>query len=241
VLCLLAVLLFVRTTAWSDEVSLARFNVINHPQSPRANFFYANALFKRFQQAQVLGLDEEEQRALAVTSRGYFEKMRSMDERNFPALVMLYQLDTLYFPGLAQKNDWLGAMTELAKTRRLQSSDRTALGALVNFSLTPAAEPGRDRVEDLLALLVARYPYRIDIVGFQYRFVMATAPAQKATLLPLLERAEQMNATSPHASASLAQYYGSDDLANTYEAIREWMRRDHLRRDLPVVRALFDQ
>ena len=241
VLCLLAVLLFVRTTAWSDEVSLARFNVINHPQSPRANFFYANVLFKRFQQSQELGLDEEEQRALAVTARGYFEKMRIMDERNFPALVMLYQLDTLYFPGLAQKNNWLGTMIELAKTRRLQSSDRTALGALVNFSLTPAAEPDRDQVADLLALLVARYPYKMSVVGLQYRFVMATAPAQKATLLPLLERAAQKNATSPQVSPYLVQYYSSDDVANTYEAVREWLRRDHLRRDLPVVRALFDQ
>ena len=241
VLCLLAVLLFVRTTAWSDEVSLARFNVINHPHSPRANFFYANSLFKRFQQAQAFGLDEEEQRALAVTSRGYFEKMRNMDERNFPALVMLYQLDTLYFPGLAQKNNWLGTMTELAKTQRLQSSDRTALGALVNFSLTPAAEPDRDQVAELLALLVARYPYNLSIVGLQYRFVMATAPAQKATLLPLLERAAQKNTASPHVSAYLVQYYGGDDVANTYEAVRGWLRRDQLRRDLPVVRALFDQ
>ncbi|MBK6509155.1 MAG: hypothetical protein IPG06_06580 [Haliea sp.] len=48
---LLLVLLLIRTNAWTDELSLARFNVINHPQSPRANFFYGNALFKRFQQS----------------------------------------------------------------------------------------------------------------------------------------------------------------------------------------------
>ncbi|MCB1690222.1 MAG: hypothetical protein KDI33_17120 [Halioglobus sp.] len=241
VLCLLAVLLSVRTSAWSDELSLARFNVVNHPQSARANFFYANALFKRFQQAETLGLDKEEQRALAVTSRGFFETMRAMDERSFPALVMLYQLDTLYFPGLAQENNWLAVMTELAKTRRLQSADRTALGALVDFSLTPAAAPERDRVADLLQLLVARYPGKTDIVGLQSRFVMATAPEEKATLLPLLERSAQLNASSPNASAALAAYYGSDDLANTYEAVRESMQRDHLRRNLPTVKALFEQ
>jgi hypothetical protein len=241
VFCLLVALLLVRTIAWSDEVSLARFNVINHPESPRANFFYANVLFKRFQQAQVLGLDEDEQRALAVASRSYFEKMRSLDERSFPALVMLYQLDTLYFPGLVQKNDWLGTMTELAKTRRLQSSDRTALGALISFSTTPVAKPERDRVEALLELLIARYPHRTDFVGFQYRYIMATAPDQKSTVLPLLISAEQHNTNSPRASAYLVQYYGSDDMASTYEAIREWMRRDYLRRELPVVRALFDR
>ncbi|CAA0109748.1 Uncharacterised protein [Halioglobus japonicus] len=241
VLCLLVALLFVRTTAWSDEESLARYNVINHPQSPRANFFYANVLFKRFQRAQALGLDADQQRALAVTSRGYFERMRSLDERNFSALVMLYQLDTLYFPALAQENDWLGVMTELAKTRRLQSSDRTALGALVNFSLKPAMKPERDRVAALLDLLVERYPHKANIVGFQYRFIMATAPAQKASLFPLLLRAQARNTDSPRMSAYLVQYHGTDDSASTYEALREWMRRDPLRRELPVLRALFDQ
>ncbi len=241
VLCVLAALLLVRTTAWSDEVSLARFNVINHPQSPRANFFYGNALFKRFLQAEALDLDEEETRALAVAARGYFEKMREMDENSFSALVMLYQLDTLYFPGLGEENDWLDAMMQSAKVRRLQSSDHTALGALVDFSQAPAAAQGRDRVGSLLTLLASRYPGHIDLVSLKQRFVMATTPAQKPTLLPLLERAQQMNPANPHASTALVQYYGSGDLANSYEAIREWMRRDHLRRDLPVLRAMFEQ
>jgi hypothetical protein len=237
----LVVLLAIRTNAWTDELSLARFNVINHPQSPRANFFYGNALFKRFQQSRELNLDADEQRALAVTSRRYFDNMRMMDERNFPALVMLYQLDTLYFPGLAQKNDWLGVMAELAQTRRLQSSDRTALAALVDFSLTPPGEAERARVGALLTQLVARYPKRIDIVGLQYRFVMATAPEQKDTLFPMLERAAELNKDSPQAAVLLANYYGNDDLGSTYDQLLEWQRRDQLRRELPVVRALFEQ
>jgi len=241
ILGVLVVLLLVRTNAWSDETSLARFNVINHPQSPRANFFYANALFKRFSQSRELALDEEEQRALAVTSRGYFEAMHTLDERNFPAMVMLYQLDTLYFPGLAEENDWLGALMERAKTRRLQSSDRTALGALVEFSLTPPAAPDRTRMAELLTQLIERYPHRMEIVGLQYQFVMATAAAQKSTLLPLLVTAAQGNPGSPQAMVYLAQYYGNEDPASTYEAVREWMRRDPLRRELPVVKALFQQ
>ena len=240
ILGILVALLLVRTNAWSDETQLARFNVINHPLSARANFFYGNALFKRFQQSRELGLDEEEQRALAVTSRGYFERMHVLDERNFSALVMLYQLDTQYFPGLAQENDWLETMLILAQTRRLQSSDRTALAALVEFSLTPVAVEGRNRVGRLLQQLVARYPHRLDIVALQYRFVMATAPGEKDAVLPLLERVAQKNPDNPYALAYLTQYYGSDDLANTYEAIREWMRRDQLRRELPVVRAMFE-
>ncbi|MBK6509156.1 MAG: hypothetical protein IPG06_06585 [Haliea sp.] len=154
---------------------------------------------------------------------------------------MLYQLDTLYFPGLAQKNDWLGVMAELAQTRRLQSSDRTALAALVDFSLAPQREAERARVGELLARLVERYPHRIDLVGLQYRFVMATAPEQKDTLLPTLQRAAARNADSPQAAVLLANYYGNADLGNTYDQLLEWQRRDQLRRELPVVRALFEQ
>jgi hypothetical protein len=241
ILSLLVALLLVRTMAWTDETSLARFNVINHPQSPRANFFYANALFKRFIQSNELGLDEEEQRALAVTSRTYFEKMRHLDERNFSALVMLYQLDTLYFPNLARENDWLGAMEELAKTRRLQSSDRTALGALVAFSLTPAGAVERDRVGQLLTHLVQRYPHRMDIVRLRYDFVRATLPTQKSTLLPLLQSVAQSNPDKPQAAAYLALYHRDQDLDDTYEAVREWLRRDPSRRELLVIKSLFEQ
>ncbi len=59
--------------------------------------------------------------------------MQALDERSFAALVMLYQLDTLYFPGLAHENDWLARLEELVTAKRLHASDRTAMGALVNL------------------------------------------------------------------------------------------------------------
>jgi len=240
ILAILLVLLMVRTIAWRDEMTLARFEVINHPQSPRANFFYANALFKRLEQAPALGLEEEERRALAVTSRHYFERMHSLNARDFAALVMLYQLDTLYFPGLAQQNDWLGMMEELAKTRRLQSSDRTALAALVGFSTLPAGESNRARVGALLEYLIERNPRRMDLLAAKYRLLKGAGDVQREALLPSLEHAAQLNPNSRQAAAYLAQYHGTDDLASTYEAIREWLRRDPHRRELSVIREIFD-
>jgi protein O-mannosyl-transferase len=241
VLGLLAALLFIRTSAWSDELSLARYNVVNHPQSARANFFYATALFKRFSEAQELGLDEEEKRALAVTARRYFEKMHAIDEQAFAATVMLYQLDTLYFPGLAQQNDWLAMIGNSAKTHRLQSSDFTALNALVEFSLKPQVGAEQEAVGALLQQLVARHPGNMTLLGLQYRYVIATQPEQRASLLPLLQGANELNPNSRQAAALLAQYHGSDDLAATYEAIRDLMKRDQLRRELPVVLKIFKQ
>jgi hypothetical protein len=241
VVVLLVALLALRAQAWRDEVSLARFEVVNHPQSARANFLYANALYRRFQRAEALGLDEEEQRALAVTSRQYFERMHRLNEREFAALVMLHQLDTLYFPGLVEDSDWLGVMAKLAETRRLQSSDRTALGALVEFSLTPAGASTRPRVEALVEQLMLRYPTRLDLVGMKYRIAIAEGKANEAELLPVLERAARLNPGSRHAAAYLAQYHDARDVDATYAALREWLRRDVERRELHVIKRIFDK
>lgn len=240
VLAVLLVLLVVRANAWRDELTLARFEVVNHPQSARANFMYANALYKRLRESQALGLDEQEQRTLAVASRRYFERMHALNEREFAALVMLYQLDSQYFPGLAEKNNWLGVMEELAVTRRLQSSDRTALASLVEFSLTPAGAPGRERVGKLLDQLGERFPGSLDIFGIRYEFATAGDAARKADFKDELDRIIQLNPDDQRSAAFLAEYHGTDDLDATYQALLEWMKRDPYRRELPVIREIFD-
>ena len=239
ILVVLCVLLAVRTSVWRDELTLARFEVINHPQSARANFLYGNALYKRFAQSRTLGLGEEEERALAVAARSYFERMHTLADEEFAALVMLYQLDTSYFPRLATENDWLGVMQERAKTRRLSSSDRTALGALVEYALTPAGEADRDKVESVLLEFCQRYPANLHLFAMRYKIVTAGGDSRKAELLPVLQSAAELNPGNPQAPAYLAQYYGAGDLGTTYEAIREWMKRDSDRRELPQIREIF--
>jgi hypothetical protein len=238
---ILATLLFVRTHAWSDEMTLARFNVVNHPNSARANFFYANALFKRFELSRELDLPEDEQRALAVTSRRYFERMYALDDQAFAALVMLYQLDVLYFPGLAEKNDWLGVMERVIASQRLTSSDITALGALAKISSTPLGESGRAQVEKLLDDLIERYPSRIALLAFriQMRSIDGSIEGVEAKRwLAMVERAVQMNPGSREPLPYLVHLHGNADLASTYEAILEWIRRDPLRRDLRHLRRI---
>jgi hypothetical protein len=238
---ILATLLFVRTHAWSDEMTLARFNVVNHPNSARANFFYANALFKRFELSRELDLPEDEQRALAVTSRRYFERMYALDDQAFAALVMLYQLDVLYFPGLAEKNDWLDVMEGVIASQRLTSSDITALGALAKISSTPLGESGRAQVEKLLDDLIERYPSRIALLAFriQMRSIDGSIEGVEAKRwLAMVERAVQMNPGSREPLPYLVHLHGNADLASTYEAILEWIRRDPLRRDLRHLRRI---
>ncbi len=240
ILMVLTLLLVVRTHAWKDEVTLARFNVINHPESPRANFFYANALYMRFEQARALGLPEEEERALAVTARRYYQGMYSRDARDFAALVMLYRLDKGHFPALAEQNDWLGVMEKLAQTRRMQSSDYTALGALIAFVIRAGNESERQRVGLMVDQLSERYPASMDLLGYRYRLVRAADNTGEEVLLASLERAAVISPDSSQAMAYLAQYHSQDDTAATYEAIREWLRRDKHRRELAVIREIFD-
>ena len=234
----LAVLLGIRASIWSDEITLAKFNVVNHPASPRANFFYANALFKRYEQAGALGLSEEEQRELAIMSRHYFSRMHEIDERDFAALVMLYQLDTQYFPGLLKENDWLGKMEVLATTRRLQSSDRTALGALVDFSVGAAGEQGRVRVGYMMDQIIERYPTRTDMVILRYKLMAVQSDADQ--MRAVLERAAQANPESIGIYPYLVQHNGGDNTASTYETIGVWMQHDSTRRELSTIRRIFE-
>ena len=141
---------------------------------------------------------------------------------------------------LFEKNDWLGAMSELAKTRRLQSSDRTALSALADFSLTPAGEPQRDRVGQLLDQLSQRFPKNIDVFGIRYEFEAAAGPERRAALNADVLRIAQLNPRNQQAAAYVAEYHGTEDLDVTYQALLDWMQRDPYRRELPVIRGIFD-
>jgi hypothetical protein len=238
-LVVLLALLAVRTSIWRDELGLARFNVVNHPSSPRANFFYGNALYKRFAHAAELGLTTQEEQALAVASRQYFERMYQIDPRDFAALVMLYQLDTGYFPGLAVENDWLGKMEILAATRRIQSSDRAALGALTRFALRSADEGARDRVGEMLRVVQKRYPSGTGLLALRYQYLKTQGPAGEEELRQLLERTLLSVKDKPQIAAFLVQLNGRENLDETYEAIREWMKRDTLRRELSLISRIF--
>ena len=75
VVSVLSLLLFIRVNTWSDELTLSRTNVAQHPASARSNFFYANALLRRYEGRHQLGLSEQEGIDTLVLSRHYFERM----------------------------------------------------------------------------------------------------------------------------------------------------------------------
>ena len=239
VLGVLTLQLFLRTQVWSDEFILARANAMNHPDSPRANFYYGNVLHARFGQARALGLDEDEQLLLAVNARIHFDRMHTLAPVAFPALVMLYQLDTLYFPKLALDNDWLKKIEDLSSVKRLHASDRDALAALVAFSVSPMAEADRARIGGIIDEVVARYPGRPQLVKLKYLMMAREPDISRETLRQYLHEAAARQGNRS-LYALLLQNHGAEDMDLTYSLIGDWMQQDSRRRELPLVRRLFE-
>lgn len=242
--CVLALSLLLGTRAymWRDEISLARFNVVNHPDSPRANFYYANALYSRFLNAEREGLPETDRAALAVSARQYYLNMHALDERDIAPLVMLYQLDSRHFPALAQQRNWLSSIEALADSRRLQRSDTTALGALVKHVL---AQGGADRrrVDGLLTKLRERAPGNLGLVALHFR-LMKGQVARRAELAAMLEDYLARKPNSRKAAAYLAQFYGSEaagqNIPATYEALALWLANDRDWQEISTILAVFE-
>ena len=149
-----------RASLWSNEITLARHNVLSHPDSPRANFFYANAIYKAFGQADTLDLSDKERGAYLVTAREYYLRMYKLNPRDFAPIVMLHQIENNYFSEMPDRKDWLGTLETLAATRIVQSSDRTALRALVEYSKGPVSEKEKARILAVIEILLGRYPYQ---------------------------------------------------------------------------------
>ena len=234
---LLAGLLLLRAQAWGTSDTLAKFNVMNHPESARANFYYGLSLMEQFARVKAKGDDLEREQLLAVATREHFLKMHALDGRDFAGIIMLYQFDTIHFPRLAAENDWLGRLEALASTRRLQSSDRTALGALVDFVRSTPDPAVKGRVLALVERLSDRYPWDAQLVGHVYVLQLELGRPRQ-DVLARLERALATNSRSLLAPAHLVGYHAREDTLATYEALQVWWRRDGLRRELPVIKEL---
>ncbi len=155
---ILCLLLFIRVHAWSDELTLSRTNLAQHPESSRSNYFYANALLRHYRRGDERGLTEQEKSEALLLSRHYFERMYQTNNRDVAALVMLFYLDTAYFPQLRDQVDWLAQLDELLATRRLQASDWNALEVLFELLGEGDAVASEERVVALLDQLSERYP-----------------------------------------------------------------------------------
>lgn len=238
-LIVLALLLLVRVYTWSDELTLSRTNLIQHPDSSRSNYFYANALLRQYRRAEQFGLSEEEKSEYLLLSRHHFERMYQANPRDVAALVLLFYLDSYYFTDLQQQVDWLGLLESLMQDRALQPSDWNALSTLFEIFASDPELVGDDRVMGLLDRLAQRYPRSVHVMRYRYQYLSARG-APPAKLVPLLHRAQQL---APQASwvyyALLREYDRDQDVAGMYEYAGRWLQHDRLRRHVQEIKSLF--
>lgn len=240
VLTILSLLLFIRVHAWSDELTLSRTNLAQHPESSRSNYFYANALLRHYRRGDERGLTEKERSEALLLSRHYFERMYQTNNRDVAALVMLFYLDTAYFPQLRDQVDWLAQLDELLATRRLQASDWNALEVLFELLGEGDGVASQERVVALLDQLSERYPRAERVLRYRYQYLRAVDAGPEA-LLPLLEQAQ---AESPGASwvypALLTEQARGQEVAAMYETARRWLESDPRRYRVNQIKSLFE-
>jgi hypothetical protein len=239
-LVILLALLAIRAQTWSDATLLARVNVENHPLSPRSHFFYGHALFQRHQRREELQLDE--QKELVVASRYYFEQMHEIDGRDVAPIVMLYQIDSVFFPGMPDKVDWLQKLSQLLLSRRLQASDYTAFLGLIDYFSHHPSSPDQSRFVGMIDALIMRYPGSAELLIFKYKLLASADRASPEALFGLLARAQEINPgyleIYPY---QMIEKNKSADWAAIYEAAGDWMQQDPSRRQLPAIRKVFNK
>lgn len=238
-LAVLGLLLFIRVQTWSDELTLSRVNVAQHPQSSRSNYFYANALLREYRRADRRGLSERERADTLLLSRHYFERMYQTNNRDVAALVMLFYLDSYYFTELQGQVDWLQQLDELLATRTLQASDWNALALLFELVDSDPHGANKGQMLGLLDRLSERYPEAVQVQRYRYQYLSARGAAA-AQLLPLLH---QLQRQAPWYDwvyyALLRQQAHEQDVAGMYESARLWLQHDPRRYSLGQIKSLF--
>ncbi|MEH6580431.1 MAG: hypothetical protein V7754_00750 [Halioglobus sp.] len=239
ILCVFLVLLAIRCMVWSDAFLMARTNVINHPDSPRANYFYAEALQDKHKQGAEEGLSEGEIKALVVAMRQQFFRVHELAPTDTSALVSLYYTDAQYFPDLGKQLDWFSVLERALRARVLQASDFVSLSVLVDCVGNGGCQALGSRVESLLDDLIVKYPREERLYLVKYDFlVFSGAPVQQR--IALLEKASVLSPEHASLQYLLVLENGkNDDIAGMYEVARQWLAHDGRRWDLPLIKRLF--
>lgn len=241
ILCILGGLLWLRVDVWSVERRLMESNVKNHPASSRSNYFYADALLREFREATRLGAAEKEVKDLVLTSRYYFSRMYETNPRDVAALVMLYSIDSRFFPRLSVEEDWLGKLHALLQTRVLQPSDYNAIDALIDCVTSSACVGEPSSLTGIIETLRLRYPDSLTVLSFEYKLLVHTgAPVSELELL-----IDQALSKAPgnrfYLYQRLVLQNKKNDFGAMYESARLWLYHDKKRQSVLTLRSLFSE
>jgi protein O-mannosyl-transferase len=238
-LLLLSATLTARAYSWGDELRLARDNLARHPESARSNYFYADALIRKYARRDSEGLSEREANEHLVRGRHYLELMHQVKPNDFGALTMLYYLDSTFFPELDMHSVWLARILGAVDGHVFSSSDRNALAVLFGCIGNAECSAAEADVRLLFEKLGDHYDNEADLFSFEYNYLKKSgADTQQMRLL--LEDAIERWPTRFEFYPELIQVYAQlDDVAAMYAAMAQWMRYDYSRRQLSIQKAMF--
>ena len=216
-------------------------NVENHPRSARSHYFLAESLLNEYQLKHASGETGEEVNQYLLLARNEFELMHRESPRDMAALIMLIYLDQHRFPSLQQYNDWFLILEEVALMRRLQASDYTALGVLVDCFIERYCTLPADRLLSLLDTLEHRYPSNARLALLRYRYLKSLDEPYEVRL-GLLEATRLSMPYEATTYAYLIQEYAQTrDIDAVFATTMLWLMHDPDRRHLTQIRRMFDQ
>ncbi len=232
----LLVLLSIRSITWSNDISLSRADVENHPASARSHYFHADAMLKRAHKTAAADANDPRASELLILARHNFERMYLADKRDVAALVILFYLDSVYFSKLQEQVNWLDELEPLLKVRVLQSSDLSSLAVFFDCLTTGSCVAPESRVLGILDTLIQRYPDSVNFLIYKDKYLDAKG-VSNSQLIPLVEDALARNPRSISLYPLLVgEYARLGSKASVSEALRKWLYYDNGREDIARIK-----
>ncbi|MFT7289171.1 MAG: hypothetical protein ACI87W_003300, partial [Halieaceae bacterium] len=235
-LLMFALVLGLRSLNWSSEWLLASASYARHPDSPRSAHFYANTLMKEH---SAVGERESGRANMLALARHEFEVLHQRNPADLSALVMLYTLDSRYFPEVADPDRWFAGIERSVASSKMLATEYAAMRVLLACVEAAACRVDESRLRRLVELFYERYPYKSAAAELQLgRLESAQAPAE--------ERVALINAALERSQGGLglryqlvAAYLEQRDFVSAHGVIVELLAGDPLYRQLAGIDGLF--
>jgi hypothetical protein len=232
----LAGLLHVRVTTWSDELHFSGTDVFNHPESANSHYTHANVMFGRAADLGEQDPNDPQVEVLLGGARHHYEMSHSLDPQDVATLVMLYQMDSAYYPHLGLRDLWLEKLDAVLETRSLRPTDIVALGKLMRCFGSGACQAEAEVVPELLDTLYRRFPGSARIALLEHRYQVDSGVELTRRVAFLESLLVQRPDNTLIRRALQGEYVAQGDGGRMIENARLLMQGDTRRVRLPDIR-----
>jgi len=178
-------LLALRAQTWRDELAMSATHAAYAPQSPRSQFQLANTLLRRGEAAG----DAATAQALIVQARDRYERMYALEPAGLVAPVSLFYIDSRYFPGLLDSQDWFARLrSAIDAAPAFSAQDRNAIELLLRCLGAGYCQRDATAVAELFEGLAARGLPDAEVLRWRARYAQDVV-GDPATAVVLLEQA----------------------------------------------------